>query len=727
MTPRQHDGSRRVARRTAAGERGLGLTELLIGLAITGLIMTTLGMTLVALIRNANFGRDQQTATHQLRNGLFWLNQDTQSGVVTQSTVGPNDIVLQWTDQSTGSTYLSHYYQSGTDLVRSLTINGGTPIVRTVAQSLTVGGFSASQSGPAVSYTLAVQKGTSSQSQSETTTMRVADTPLTPYATVTPAPTSTPTSTSTITSAPTSTPTKTPTQTNTPTATNTPTNTPTYTPTPTNTATSTPTNTPVPTATSTPTNTPTPTSWFQTGTYTGNGSAGRTISGLNFQPDTVIIRSTTTDDAVIRTSAMPANMAKDISSSNALAANYITSFGVTSFVVGNDTRVNGSTKTYHWVAMRAGTNVKVGTYTGDGADNRNITGVGFQPDWVITMGDGEQDYFRPALLGGDASFTMTGTGTATNRIQSILADGFQIGNNNNVNQSARAYYWIAFDATSKVVANSYTGNGADNRNITGLGITPGFVWTKRSASSQGVWRTDTVVGDSTLFWGGTAPTTDRLQSIVTDGFQVGTNAQVNANAATYYYLALSDTVLAPTATPTPTATNTAVPTATNTPAGCGDTGYLNPSANAADTGGAGNGFEVNPSNAYADGGGNASNLDGSDRHRYYNYGISMPAGCSIKGIELRNDYWLKNTGGTTTYAAELSWDAGATWTSAKSDSSEPTSETTVVLGSPADTWGRTWTSSELNNANFRVRVTMTLGNGGQEVYLDWITVRVYWQ
>ena len=35
---------------------------------------------------------------------------------------------------------------------------------------------------------------------------------------------------------------------------------------------------------------------------------------------------------------------------------------------------------YHWVAFQAADGeLKVGTYSGNGADNRNITGIGFQP------------------------------------------------------------------------------------------------------------------------------------------------------------------------------------------------------------------------------------------------------------------------------------------------------------------------------------------------------------
>ena len=44
--------------------------------------------------------------------------------------------------------------------------------------------------------------------------------------------------------------------------------------------------------------------------------------------------------------------------------------------MGNDVDVNESGETYYWVAMKAGTNVQHGTYTGNGDDDRDITTSG---------------------------------------------------------------------------------------------------------------------------------------------------------------------------------------------------------------------------------------------------------------------------------------------------------------------------------------------------------------
>ena len=155
-----------------------------------------------------------------------------------------------------------------------------------------------------------------------------------------------------------------------------------------------------------------------------------------------------------------------------------------------------------------------------------------------------------------------------------------------------------------------------------------------------------------------------------------------------------------------------------------DTGFLNPSTEAADTGGNGDGFELNPTNAFADGSGFASNIDGDgDQHRFYNYGISISPACAVLGLEVRLDWWLGSTGGTNSLSVELSWDGGTSWTLVKTDSVESVTEHTTTLGGPADTWGRTWTLSELSDTNFRVRVTSNT-SGGKDHFLDWVPVKI---
>jgi len=193
----------------------------------------------------------------------------------------------------------------------------------------------------------------------------------------------------------------------------------------------------------------------------------------------------------------------------------------------------------------------------------------------------------------------------------------------------------------------------------------------------------------------------------------------------------------PTASNTPTQTRTPIPT--NTPS---NTGFLSASASAAQTATSGdnNGFEVNPSNTFADGPGVAQDVNSGtnnnsscthnskDKHRFYNYNISLPAGATVKGIEVRLDAFVDSVGANAPkMCVQLSWDGGVTWTTAKQTPTLTTSEASYFLGGAADTWGRTWTSANISNANFRIRVIDVASGSNapsRDFSLDWIAVRV---
>lgn len=166
-------------------------------------------------------------------------------------------------------------------------------------------------------------------------------------------------------------------------------------------------------------------------------------------------------------------------------------------------------------------------------------------------------------------------------------------------------------------------------------------------------------------------------------------------------------------------------------------GWASPSANGADTGGDGNGFESNPTRAYASDNSyaqsnnngninNNTNYNNPDRHRYYNYGFDalIPSDATIQGVQVRLDWRLDGNGGTNTMSVELSADGGTTWTSPYATTTEPTSEQTTYLGGAADTWGRTWTPADFYNNNFRVRVSTASTDYLRDFSLDWIPVQV---
>lgn len=169
-----------------------------------------------------------------------------------------------------------------------------------------------------------------------------------------------------------------------------------------------------------------------------------------------------------------------------------------------------------------------------------------------------------------------------------------------------------------------------------------------------------------------------------------------------------------------------------------DTGFLDPSAQAADTGGDGNGFASNPTRAYSDnnsfavdtdsGSGTSTNCTSSekDKHRFYNYGFSLPSGATVNGVEVRLDARVDSQVGSPMMCVQLSWDGGTTWTTTKSTSTLSTTETSFILGGTADTWGRSWSSTNFSNTNFRVRVINVASNTSRDFSLDWVGVKVHY-
>ncbi len=174
-------------------------------------------------------------------------------------------------------------------------------------------------------------------------------------------------------------------------------------------------------------------------------------------------------------------------------------------------------------------------------------------------------------------------------------------------------------------------------------------------------------------------------------------------------------------------------------------GFNSPSTQSAVTlnSGDSDGYGTNPTNAFVGDGtfatdsnsGANSNSDcsnsgtGVDRHIFNNYGLTIPAGAAVNGIEVRQDLKVSSLADSPFTCVQLSWDGGITWTSVKQKSLTSTDLTPYYFGSSTDTWGRSWSASDFSNANFRVR----LANGDTDnshsttdFSLDWIPVRVYY-
>ncbi len=171
-----------------------------------------------------------------------------------------------------------------------------------------------------------------------------------------------------------------------------------------------------------------------------------------------------------------------------------------------------------------------------------------------------------------------------------------------------------------------------------------------------------------------------------------------------------------------------------------DTGLISPAAQVAESGGDGNGFEVSPGNALADDGAFAADMNSGssttytctdatkDKHRFSGYSFGLPADAAISGIEVRLDAKADaNAPGGAKLCVQMSWDGGASWTTAKSTAILSTAEISYTLGSSADTWGHSWAATEFSGTQFQVRVISMASNTSRDFSLDWVAVRLYYE
>jgi hypothetical protein len=255
----------------------------------------------------------------------------------------------------------------------------------------------------------------------------------------------------------------------------------------------------------------------------------------------VIIKGDTGKFAVWRSASMEGDSTADFGSGQPNIEEAITSLDSGAFSLGTDLSVNTAGVTYYYVAFPASPDIKVGSYEGDGTDRRAITGIGFAPALVFLKRDGLASATWRSTAhseGASVAFGFNASGETTTRIQAFEADGFVVGNDIFVNDIG-VYHYVAFrEAPGQLASGSYEGDGSDNRDITGLGFQPDWVWVKSAEDeSWPVHRTSALSGDFTLQFAATPNLPDELQAFLPDGFQVGSDPTVNSVGATYYYVA----------------------------------------------------------------------------------------------------------------------------------------------------------------------------------------------
>ncbi len=298
-----------------------------------------------------------------------------------------------------------------------------------------------------------------------------------------------------------------------------------------------------------------------TGTYTGDSTDNRAITGLGFSPKLVVVCVNgsgqrwvkfSSFDGTYATSSLMQTDNTDLSSAN--NKEQIVSCDADGFTVsynnvyGDANSPNATGYTYYWWALGGdATDIYAGKYTGNGVDGKAITDPGFTPGFVWIQGTiNEHSVTKCTSTGASTdSSCFSFYDFMTDGIQSLTASGFTVGTSSRVNTNAATYWYVAVKDTAGVFASgTYTGNGSDNRDITGVGFKADVLYVFGDSSGSAnfaAFRTkDCTAGDNSFPIRSGAQTTNMIQSLGADGFQVGTATNVNNNGTTYYWIAMKN-------------------------------------------------------------------------------------------------------------------------------------------------------------------------------------------
>jgi hypothetical protein len=321
-----------------------------------------------------------------------------------------------------------------------------------------------------------------------------------------------------------------------------------------------------------------PSDYFNTLTYTGDGSSSRNITGVGFQPDLLWIKNRDAAqyhfvfDAVRGVSKAIFPNETDAESTQIPCMSAFLSDG---FTVGNDIASNGNGNgivAWNWLANGAGSantdgsisstvsanttsGFSIVTYTGTGANATIGHSLGVAPKIVLVkrrsqasnwcmynenVGNTKALYLNNDTTGATSSTFWNNT-TPTSSVFTVGSDAATNGSGD----TQIAYCFAEKSGYSSM--GSYTGNGNANGTFVYTGFSPSFVMTKRTDSTSD-WlicdnkRPGYNVINKKLF-PNTSGTEDSYDSFdfVSNGFKIRSSGTGhNASGGTYIYMAFAE-------------------------------------------------------------------------------------------------------------------------------------------------------------------------------------------
>jgi len=297
-----------------------------------------------------------------------------------------------------------------------------------------------------------------------------------------------------------------------------------------------------------------PTEFHDTITYTGTGTA-RSVDGLNFKPDWVLIKNRDAADGWLnQNSVSGVGKTHEWNDDGPYEdeTDCITAFNSDGFALGTDHKVNANTEKYVAYCWKksADAGFDIVEYSGTGATNNVSHSLGATPDCIMLHLKSGSDwdstmYFNSPNMGATNGIFMTLANAKQNTAYVPAVSSTTFRPDTSANSDGRgyvAYLFKGIDGYSKF--GEFEGNGNAQGPFIFTGFRPKFVFIKAIDASENWQIRDTArqpYNSGTVnrfYWNtnaaeGTASTASPIDFLA-NGFKIrGSNSEVNSNTIIY--------------------------------------------------------------------------------------------------------------------------------------------------------------------------------------------------
>ncbi len=237
------------------------------------------------------------------------------------------------------------------------------------------------------------------------------------------------------------------------------------------------------------------------------------------------------------------------------------------FTMSTNAGINAAAATYNWFAFAEGANFDVGTYSGNTTTDTEITGIGFEPDFVWTKRSTASAAVHRSSSGtidDGSSQHFLNLANDTNDIKSLSADGFILGTSAEVNTTGGTYRYASWNSTTSSNAPNGPSNvspassaTAQDLNVTLTGSTYSDSDSNPQLGAQ--WEVDDDSDFLTPVWTRTAGSAEISTSITsgngTFANELSGDTELDHNTTYYWRVRYSDSVYSAWSTATIFSTN----------------------------------------------------------------------------------------------------------------------------------------------------------------------------